>query len=54
MAADCVIEIRMRWWLPMYLTCILWIIKFTGPEPNLRRVEFWIGRGVYCKSLEAA
>lgn len=43
---DIKVTIRIAWWLRWYLYGVCWMIVITGLQPDMRKVEAWINRGV--------
>lgn len=44
--AQIICTIRFRWWLRVYLDCVVFTSNLTGLEPDWERVNYWVGRGV--------
>jgi len=39
-------KLTMRWWLRVYLECVVLTSLLTGLEPDWDKVGYWIGRGM--------
>ncbi len=51
MASPCVLVIKLRWWLRLYLAAVLGIAELTGMEPDMDKVEWWIKRGLVLRVM---
>lgn len=40
------LQVHVSWWLQHYLTGVALVSHLTGMEPDMKRVRWWIGRGV--------
>lgn len=39
-------KITMRWWLRLYLDCVVFTANAAGLEPDWDRVGYWVRRGM--------
>ncbi|SDE70175.1 hypothetical protein [Pseudomonas extremaustralis] len=39
-------KITMRWWLRVYLDCVVFTANITGLNPDWDKVRYWVGRGM--------
>lgn len=51
MASPCMLVIKLRWWLRLYLAAVLGMAKLTGMEPDMAKVEWWIKRGLVLRVM---
>jgi len=44
-----IVQVRPRWWLKHYLCAVVLVSVITGLEPDWRKTEYWIRRGLVLK-----
>lgn len=42
-----IVEVHLRWWLPVYVGVMRFLVWIFQQEPNWERAEYWIDRGIY-------
>jgi len=43
------VEIRLAWWLRLYLRCVVLYAALTLQEPDEEKLAYWISRGISIK-----
>ncbi len=49
-------EVRVAWWVPLYLYGVIGMPKLTGRDPDEEKILYWVMRGVHlvrCRGPQA-
>lgn len=46
-----VVRIHVAWWVLWYLASVALTSQVTGLPPDLRKVDFWVSRGVRVREV---